>query len=605
MPPLFPILALYSVVAGASVQRPLPADGGRLDERWAKAPADPLHWPDPLRTQVATAPRRSLVGVTTTAPPVARARALAIPALPEPASLDPAFAEAAPPRASSRSADSPPKDRAPDRVAIESLGLSIRPPSGSVVARELVGGGVIGGTALLIAERPENPTWRLRIGALLASPDTPTAQTVAFDHVLRLRREGAEFVLLAEEPTRYGGVDGHLLVIQRPRPDGSSGVDAWLILDRGGLLFTVATLATAPEHLREARAALERSLATLELMDLDAVIAERIARLEAGEAFVASITPDRLRSLVGRDDWYRLYVPAGGASREREIGYLRIAAAEGKRGALNPGRPERDYTAEESETGLLVIAQSRGLLSDDASHVLDVEARYWLAWDRDREAWSSRSTERSGRDIRSFAQTGIRTPQTPGQPATLTVVGSRLGAAPTPADRPMEWSVPTQAYLSMPESLLLGQLLPRDAQQPMEFAFFAFDAKESRLPQRRDRWERSADGATWTLTTHPGIDEPPIVQLFDAAGNRIRRVDPDGIVLERIEPVAIQQLWKSKGLPTSDPEPQRPGREAQRPVREPPRTNREPQRTDREPQRPAREADRPPREPQRPGGRAS
>lgn len=440
-------------------------------------------------------------------------------------------------------------------AVVESLGLSIRPPANAVVARELGGGG----TALLLADRAEDPRWRLRIRSLSASSATPTARTVALDHVLRLRNEGTPFTEVADEPTTYGGVEGHLLVVAQADASGAQVVNGWLILHRGGLAFTVATLATTPEHLPVARAALEASLGTLTLTDLDSILLDRVRRIDAGDAFASTLTPERLRTLVGRNDWYRLFTRSPQGS-ESELGYIRISVAAGRRGELNPRRAATSYTVEESEEGLLVIAQSRGLLSPDVSHVLDVEARYWMAWDRSSEAWSSRSTERQSRDVRSYAQTGVRTAAVIGQPSTLTVINSRLGAAPTPDDRPMEWTVPTRGYLCAPEAMLLGQLLPRDATEPLDLAFFAFDAREKRLSQRRDRWQRSDDGVTWTLTTQPGPDEPLITQIFDESGNRVRRLDGDGVIVERIEPLALQQLWKSKGLPTSDPDPPRPSR---------------------------------------------
>ena len=39
-----------------------------------------------------------------------------------------------------------------------------------------------------------------------------------------------------------------------------------------------------------------------------------------------------------------------------------------------------------------------------------------------------------------------------------------------------------------------------------------------------------------------------ITQVFDDHGRRIRRIDPDGTVTERIEPNDLFRLWQSKGL---------------------------------------------------------
>ncbi|MFO0874998.1 MAG: hypothetical protein U0575_13640 [Phycisphaerales bacterium] len=465
----------------------------------------------------------------------------------------------------------------PDPIVLEGLGLSIRPPIDAIVARELSGGNV----SLLVAERSKEPRWRVRIQQLSASIDTPTATMVVQDHLNRLNAAKEPFSVLAAEPVRFGGTPGEMLVVQQRGRDGQPVVNGWLVLPRGGLTFTVATMATTPTDLPAARAALEAMLGTIELADLDQLIARRADRLEAGERVVSSFTPEVLRRLVGFDEWYRMYRPAaadgrdagsatgsnsnvgrgrdsaGGSSGDREVGYIQFRVVEAMRGELDPSRRIDTLRGEEAERGLMLIARSRGLLSDDGARTLDVEARYWMAWDRSSEAWSSRSTEREGKSVRAFAQTGVRSPASLGQPSVLTVVNVRAGAAPDPDDKPKEWVVPGRAYLCMPEVLLLGNLLaatqPRDSAPPKELSFFWFDTKGARMPQRLDRWRPEGDG--WILTTQPALDEPIITQTFDSSGHRVRRSDADGVVTERIDPGALLALWKSKGLSTRDDQP--------------------------------------------------
>lgn len=443
-----------------------------------------------------------------------------------------------------------------DPVVLEGLGLSIRPPADAIVAREFGAGGV----ALLVAESAENPRWRLRLQSLAASVDTPTAAMVVQDHMNRLNVAKEPFTVIAAEPSRYGGVAGEMLVVQQRGRDGNPVVNGWLVLPRGGLSFTVATLATTPGDLPAARAALEAMLGSMELADIDRLIEHRMARLDAGDRVVRLFTPEALRRLVGPEHWYRMYRPASSGTEEREVGYMQMRVVEAMRGELDPSRAIEQLRGEEAEQGLMLIARSRGLLADDGSRLVDVEARYWMAWDRSTEAWSSRTTERDGKTVRAYAQTGIRMPAGIGQPSVLTVVNTRAGAAPDPADRPKEWSVPQRAYLCMPEALLLGSLLSSlgsttigEGASEAELAFFSYDTKGSRLPQRLDRWRRSDGG--WTLVTQPAQDEPTITQFFDDAGRRLRRVDADGVVTERLEPSALLALWKAKGLSTGDDHP--------------------------------------------------
>ena len=96
---------------------------------------------------------------------------------------------------------------------------------------------------------------------------------------------------------------------------------------------------------------------------------------------------------------------------------------------------------------------------------------------------------------------------------------------------------------------LLGGLLPRDGSIAGEMTFYVYDTKSRRLTDRIDDWRRTRDGSgQWVLKTMPVLDTKPITQLFDAQGNRIRRIDGDGTVTERIDPDRLKGIWRSKGL---------------------------------------------------------
>ena len=61
--------------------------------------------------------------------------------------------------------------------------------------------------------------------------------------------------------------------------------------------------------------------------------------------------------------------------------------------------------------------------------------------------------------------------------------------------------------------------------------------------------DKTGDGSgQWVLTTRPLLEADPISQIFDAQGTRLKRIDGDGTVTERIEPAALRRLWQSKGL---------------------------------------------------------
>ena len=114
---------------------------------------------------------------------------------------------------------------------------------------------------------------------------------------------------------------------------------------------------------------------------------------------------------------------------------------------------------------------------------------------------------------------------------------------------PKQWSLPDRAYLCQPEVFFLGSLLPRDDSVGEELAFYHYDSHRQRMPLRVDRWQRTDDGSgNWTLISKLAIDAGSITQIFDAQGNRLKRLDANGVITERIDPQELQRLWKAKGL---------------------------------------------------------
>jgi hypothetical protein len=81
-----------------------------------------------------------------------------------------------------------------------------------------------------------------------------------------------------------------------------------------------------------------------------------------------------------------------------------------------------------------------------------------------------------------------------------------------------------------------------------DFGFYWFDPASGRLAQRLDRVTPGAGG--FTVRTRATLEAPFLEQRCDAAGNILRRTTDDGSTVEAIEPQALLDLWKRKGLPT-------------------------------------------------------
>ncbi|MEE9131099.1 MAG: hypothetical protein V3T84_13855, partial [Phycisphaerales bacterium] len=82
-----------------------------------------------------------------------------------------------------------------------------------------------------------------------------------------------------------------------------------------------------------------------------------------------------------------------------------------------------------------------------------------------------------------------------------------------------------------------------------ELAFYYYDSHRQRMPLRVDRWQPTGDGSGhWALVSKLALDAGSITQIFDTQGNRLKRLDANGIITERIDPQELQRLWNAKGL---------------------------------------------------------
>ena len=424
----------------------------------------------------------------------------------------------------------------PEPLVADALGLTMHLPAGAIVKVQV--------TRQAISYLASDPdaSWTLRISRLSPAVEGATAQALAAEHLKAIQATGREFRIIANEPWSVGSINGRLLYIQQSLGEEKHLVNGWLILPNSPRTFVVLTILTSAEKFLQLRPVLDASFTSIELRTFDDVQARRQARFARGRAAVSSFTPERLRAALSPRQWYRIYRPgtAGRPADDVEVGFLSIECVQALRGELTPERSPSSFGAMESELGLMVLIEARAIIDADQKRYLDVDGRYWMAWDRRTEAWSVRKTQRMGAASRTAAETGIR------DRVTLDIIHSSLEQL---TREPSRYTIPDMAYLSQPEVFLLGQLLARDGTMSDKMSFFFYDSKSRRLVQRVDSWQRARDEwAAWVLTTLPMIDATAITQYFDDQGRRIKRIDGGGTVTERVDPEDLRKLWQSKGL---------------------------------------------------------
>ena len=437
----------------------------------------------------------------------------------------------------------PPADAselAPTPLEADLLNFAMRVPTGTSVRIERGPS-----PSYLLAEASDNPRWRMRAASLRASKLATTAQSQCQDFLDELKAKGQPFAVLLDEPRTVAGRQAHLFYISVPIEGGGSGISGTLMVPTGTDQYLAFSLVALEEGFARTRALLDKSFATLSLVDKSAVLDERATLLGRGEAIVASISSAALRATITKEPlFYRMWKPDEKGTPQ-EVGYVIIRVREGKRGEVDASKAADSLKGDEAEAGLLALVDARVIVNNDATHTLDVQSRYFLVWDRSSEAWSMRSTQRQRANSRSSAQTGVRSAPTTGapRPTVKVISASRDGMTRDP----IEWPVPP-AYLSQAELVVLGQLMPRTEKvESIEFLDYAFDQRDQKLPQRRETWSRTTTG--WKLETRIGSSPEVLVQEFDKDGVRVRRVDADGTVTERITLEELRKLWNAKGLP--------------------------------------------------------
>lgn len=420
------------------------------------------------------------------------------------------------------------------------LGFSMRVPVGAAVRIER---GEIPG--YLIADSGETPRWRLRVSNLRASKPETTPQSQCAEFLAELKAKEPKLAVRLDESRVIGGRPAHVFYVSVPIASGGSGISGTLLVATEPDNYLVFSIVSVEDSFSQVRALLDMAFGTVVFANKGAILEERATLLGRGEAIAASITPDALRATFTAEPlFYRMWKPDEGGA-PKEVGYVIIRAREGKRGEIDASKTVQSLKDADALAGLLTTVDARIIVNGDASHTLDVQSRYFVSFERDSESWSIRSTQRHRAATRSTAQTGLREPPTVGAPRPVlrVISASREGMT----REPVEWDVPP-AYLSQAELVVLGQLLPRnDRVKTIEFLDYAFDQRDEKMPQRRETWSRTPSG--WRLETRIGASPDKLVQEFDKDGVRVKRVDPDGTVTERITLEALRALWKSKGLP--------------------------------------------------------
>ncbi len=329
--------------------------------------------------------------------------------------------------------------------------------------------------------------------------------------------------------------------VEIPRTNAEGEIRGYTVFRPEPGRFVLFELFTTSDQFDAARVAYETMVSTARFADAGELDLKRAAKIKAGAEAIASLTADDYREIFGSfgQRWERLSRPgrSGDEADAEEFGYRRVRAWIGRRGELEPDKPEDKWTDAEREPGYLLRVDARLL---ENGMTVDSRGIYFLSIDKDREIWSLRmALRREGAKPSEWRETGIRDKQ------SMVVRVEQDGASPR-VIRPL---MQGEGYISMVEAQVLPQLLIR-AGVPADFAFYAYQSQAETISLRTDslRMPLGPDGQI-EIITQPREGGPNQTAVYAPDGSLIRVERPDGRVWEPTEHRRLMSLWRSKGLP--------------------------------------------------------
>jgi len=443
----------------------------------------------------------------------------------------------------------PPADLAEEPYRVDSIGLTIHLPVGSVVEETQVGATTRGFRA-----KAQDNTWLLTFSTRNSRDQSLTPDVVAESLIegllsRRTRRDsrtgravgsGTEIVD-RQRGLQVGGRPADRFYASVPRVDGGELRTGYTIVQSIPGEFIIFQLDTTAEEFSRAKAITEAAIETARFRDPKQLASDRQSGLEAGESFLAAMTAEDFRTVIPAEPaLFRVYRPApGGAPADaEEIAFQFVSIWEGHRGELDPRKPKKRWAAVDHEPGFLVSVHARAL---DSGRIIDSESIFFLREDRETEAWAIRMIVKKGEEEIGWTETGVRE----GDDIKVTV--------DVPSSSPVikQWRKPELGYCSQVEAYLLPRLLVRaEATSPMRF--YQYQSNGTDIALRSAHLQPAPDASearVWTLISKRNEDAAEDTVTLDRDGAILRKRLGSGLMVTPTTREALDRLWRSKGLP--------------------------------------------------------
>lgn len=398
----------------------------------------------------------------------------------------------------------------PVRWSEQAYGMSLTPPPGSVTAGQTQDG------ALAKFRTLDPATISVFIRNSPQPLDLKAVKNKALNEFAFVHPSGMPLAPDAQpvSPAGYPGIGLYMLV-----PDDKQGnwVFAQVFMLINPTTLAIFQLECDAVNFDRAQQTFKKMIDSVELIDPAELDRIRTRRLQAGQAWLDSITTEDVKRALVPEQWLRI------VRGDKDVGYMRIRHADEAR-HLPPGTS--------------VSVRSRIV---EGNHTYDTDGTFFETDDRAVEFWTITTTRRT-------EQVGLRNPNTPDQPITQNWRQTGLrdeNAIEVSQETPINikkfpWTKPPVAYLSQVDLFTLPALLPRD--KPAELAFYAFNQNARKLSLRTWRIEPLPTGG-YRVHDRPTLDRGEQVATYDRTGKLLERKMPDGQTYLATTPQELKRIW--------------------------------------------------------------
>jgi len=388
----------------------------------------------------------------------------------------------------------------------------------------------------LISSGKSSIEWGLRIEKQ-PNPDGLSPKEYVSESILRIDAPEGTVTLLDAPLTE--GANGWWTVLHHSKQQNQSIIGRFALPAMGEQMI-LATLVTDLEGWKYGKDLIVHTLLSIESLDPVALLHEKMAGIDAGTAFLASLDEKSLRELAGFEEWRRIQRTDEDGSVQ-DIGYAYVSVALGTKQDIERNSRPIDSVP----TGILVTFQSRLVPNLETGVVTDTDATYWMSWDGQEERWSSKMTRWVDKIKATTSETGLRNRQQLGSPKPkLLVVTQDLTTSLVEPTFEIEIQNP---WLPRALSWVIGPLLATiDSSET--FRWWCYDNIGGQKTITRIDSLSVQPNETRMLTTKFGEGAKSSTSVFDKDGKLLRQTVEGNITVTGSTKDVLIAIWAPRNL---------------------------------------------------------